>query len=90
MSEGHSLVIPRRHGADGMALHRPEWNAVVELFRQRRGRLNGQGATISVRAGSWGEDLGLNSGEAAGQTVFHAQWRLIARRAGRWIVMIQG
>ncbi len=25
------LVIPRRHGADGLALHQPEWNAVVEL-----------------------------------------------------------
>jgi hypothetical protein len=27
----HSLVIPRRHVADGLALHQPEWNAVVEL-----------------------------------------------------------
>jgi len=31
VSEGHSLVIPRRHGADGLALHQPEWSAVVEL-----------------------------------------------------------
>jgi ATP adenylyltransferase len=31
VSEGHSLVIPRRHEADGLALHQPEWNAVVEL-----------------------------------------------------------
>ena len=31
VSEGHSLVIPRRHGADGLELHQPEWNAVVEL-----------------------------------------------------------
>jgi ATP adenylyltransferase len=31
VSEGHSLVIPRRHGADRLALHQPEWNAVVEL-----------------------------------------------------------
>ncbi|MCP9843195.1 hypothetical protein KBZ01_05595 [Synechococcus sp. Edmonson 11F2] len=30
VSEGHSLVIPRRHGADGLELHQPEWNAVVE------------------------------------------------------------
>ena len=30
-NEGHSLVIPRRHGADGRELHQPEWNAVVEL-----------------------------------------------------------
>ena len=31
VSEGNSLVIPRRHGADGLALHQPEWSAVVEL-----------------------------------------------------------
>jgi hypothetical protein len=33
-SEGHSLVISRRHVADGMTLHQPEWNAVVELLKQ--------------------------------------------------------
>ena len=31
VSPGHSLVIPRRHVADGLALHQPEWNALVEL-----------------------------------------------------------
>ncbi|MEA5442094.1 HIT domain-containing protein [Cyanobium gracile] len=31
VNEGHSLVIPRRHGADGLELHRPEWIALVEL-----------------------------------------------------------
>jgi hypothetical protein len=31
VTPGHSLVIPRRHVADGLALHQPEWNAVVEL-----------------------------------------------------------
>jgi len=27
VTPGHSLVIPRRHVADGLALHHPEWNA---------------------------------------------------------------
>jgi diadenosine tetraphosphate (Ap4A) HIT family hydrolase len=31
VTTGHCLVIPRRHGSDGLALHQPEWNAVVEL-----------------------------------------------------------
>jgi hypothetical protein len=31
VTPGHSLVIPRRHGADGLGLHQPEWSAVVEL-----------------------------------------------------------
>ena len=30
-NEGHSLMNPRRHGADGLKMHQPEWNAVVEL-----------------------------------------------------------
>jgi len=76
VSEGHSLVIPRRHGADGLELHKPEWNAVVELLKLRREQLSAQDASIS------GWNVGLNSGEAAGQTVFHAQWHLIPRRTG--------
>ena len=31
VTPGHSLVIPQRHVSDGLALHQPEWNAVVEL-----------------------------------------------------------
>jgi ATP adenylyltransferase len=50
-NEGHSLVIPRRHGADGLELHQPEWNAVVELLKLRREQLSAQNATISGSAG---------------------------------------
>jgi diadenosine tetraphosphate (Ap4A) HIT family hydrolase len=75
-SEGHSLVIPRRHAADGLELHQPEWNAVVELLKLRRKRLSAQDASIS------GWNVGLNSGEAARQTVFHAHWHLIPKRTG--------
>jgi ATP adenylyltransferase len=82
VTPGHSLVIPRRHVADGLALHQPEWNAVVERLKLRREQLSDQDAAISGWAGSWVEDLGLNSGEAAGQTVFHAPWHLIPRREG--------
>lgn len=36
MKPGHRLVIPLRHGADGLTPHQPEWNAaVVELLQQR-------------------------------------------------------
>jgi len=58
VTPGHSLVIPRRHGADGLALHQPEWNAVVELLKQRRHQLSAQDATISGWAGSLGENRG--------------------------------
>ena len=76
VTPGHSLVVPRRHVADGLALHQPEWNAAVELLKQRRQQLSAQDATIS------GRNVRLNSGEAAGQTVFHAHWHLIPRRVG--------
>ena len=76
VSNGHSLGIPRRHEADGMDLHQPEWNALVELLRQRRVMLSAQDATIC------GWTVGLNSGVAAWQTVFHANWHLIPRRVG--------
>jgi hypothetical protein len=32
VTEGHSLAIPRRHGADGLELHQPERNAMMELL----------------------------------------------------------
>ncbi|MFS6827430.1 HIT domain-containing protein [Cyanobium sp. ATX-6F1] len=76
VSEGHSLVIPRRHVSDGLELHQPEWNAVVERLKRRREQIAADDAGIS------GWNLGLNSGEAAGQTVFHAHWHLIPRRTG--------
>jgi 5-methylcytosine-specific restriction endonuclease McrA len=37
VTPGHSLVIPRRHVSDGLALHQPEWNAVVELVHSIQG-----------------------------------------------------
>jgi diadenosine tetraphosphate (Ap4A) HIT family hydrolase len=57
-------------------LHQPEWNAVVELLKLRREQLSVQDAAIS------GWNVGLNSGEAARQTVFHAHWHLIPRCEG--------
>lgn len=81
-NEGHSLVIPRRHGADGLELHQPEWNAVVELLKLWREQLSAQDATISRWAGLLNARGGLSSGEAVGRTVFHAHWHLIPRRLG--------
>ena len=76
VTEGHSLVIPDRHVADGMELHQPEWNAVTALLKRRRQDLLMADASIS------GFNIGLNSGESAGQTVMHAHWHLIPRRNG--------
>ena len=37
------LVIPRRHGADGLALHQPEWNGVVDAGRRSRNQIRWAG-----------------------------------------------
>ncbi len=52
VTPGHSLAIPRRHGSEGLALHQPEWNAVVELLKRRREELSAQDATVSGWAGA--------------------------------------
>jgi diadenosine tetraphosphate (Ap4A) HIT family hydrolase len=51
VTPGHSLVIPRRHGSDGLALHQPEWNALVEPLKLQREQLGAQDASISGWAG---------------------------------------
>jgi ATP adenylyltransferase len=48
VTHGHSLVVTRRHGADGLALHQPEWNAVVELLKVRREQWSAEVATIGA------------------------------------------
>ncbi len=55
---------------------------MVELLKLRREQLSAQDASISDWAGLFNEKGGLNSGEAAGQTVFHAHWHLIPRGEG--------
>ena len=49
---------------------------MVELLKLRQEQLSAQDTAIS------GWNVGLNSGEAARQTVFHAHWHLIPRREG--------
>jgi len=78
VSEGHSLVIPRRHVADGPELHQPEWNAVVELLKLRRKQVSAQDTKIS------GWNVGFNSGEASGQACSgHSRMRSMGPSKGR-------
>jgi diadenosine tetraphosphate (Ap4A) HIT family hydrolase len=73
---GHALVIPRRHIADYFELGRPELNAVHFLLDTLRASLRERDPAIT------GFNVGMNCGEAAGQTVLHCHVHLIPRRAG--------
>ena len=93
ISEGHLLVVPIRHEADFFNLNKMEQAAVMSLLRQSR-------ATIKILLRAQGKEIdgfnvGINIGEAAGQTVGHAHVHLIPRFKGdvqdprggvRWII----
>jgi diadenosine tetraphosphate (Ap4A) HIT family hydrolase/5-methylcytosine-specific restriction endonuclease McrA len=72
----HTLVIPKRHVSDYFGLSRPELNACDDLIRKLHGAIQAEDASVA------GFNIGMNSGEAAGQTVFHCHIHVIPRRRG--------
>ena len=72
LTEGHTLVIPRRHVASLFDLPAEElartWSQVAEVRRLLQETFSPDGFNI-----------GLNDGEAAGQTVLHAHVHVIPR-----------
>ena len=88
LTPGHTLVISRRHEADFFALARDERIAIWLLADELQTRLAGE-----LRPDGW--NVGVNVGDAGGQTVAHAHLHLIPRYAGdvddprggiRWII----
>jgi ATP adenylyltransferase len=76
VTEGHTLVIPKRHVKDYFGLEQPELNAINQLLEQQKQTLEAEDSTID------GFNIGMNCGESAGQTVFHCHVHLIPRRSG--------
>lgn len=88
VSEGHTLVVPKRHVARAEQLERAEWAGLFDLVREVTNE-------IAALPGVEGVNVGVNSGEAAGQTVGHAHVHVIPRRPGdvedprggiRWVI----
>jgi diadenosine tetraphosphate (Ap4A) HIT family hydrolase len=73
---GHTLIIPKRHAIDYFSLNSVELEAVNLLLAQQREQL------LSCDKSIAGFNVGMNCGEAAGQTIFHCHVHLIPRRAG--------
>ena len=75
VSEGHHLIIPKRHA--------PAWVSMTEKERRdAEALLLILKSRISADRTVTGFNIGMNCGESAGQTVFHAHIHLIPRRDG--------
>ena len=76
VTEGHLLAIPKRHVSDYFDLYQPERNAIQRLLEHGRTHLHQKHSDVT------GFNVGINSGQSAGQTIFHCHVHLIPRRAG--------
>jgi diadenosine tetraphosphate (Ap4A) HIT family hydrolase len=88
VTEGHTLVVPKRHVASLFDLPAEEQAAVWRLVALVRGKLMNELKPD-------GFNVGVNDGQVAGQTVMHAHVHLIPRRKGdvadprggvRWVI----
>ncbi|MDR4989107.1 MAG: HIT family protein [Bacteroidales bacterium] len=75
VSDGHALVIPRRHCSSYFGLTTAEQAACWQL-------LNDVAAIIRERFNPDGFNIGINIGHAAGQTIDHVHLHLIPRYDG--------
>jgi diadenosine tetraphosphate (Ap4A) HIT family hydrolase len=75
VSPGHTLVIPKRHSARFMELTLDEITAIYDLLCRMKDHLDN-----SLKPA--GYNIGMNVGEAAGQTVMHLHVHLIPRFVG--------
>lgn len=75
VSFGHSLIIPKRHIASFFEATREEQAALLDLLAEM------QDVLVKERNPD-GFNIGINVGEAAGQTVMHLHIHLIPRYDG--------
>jgi ATP adenylyltransferase len=76
VSDGHGLVIPKRHILDYWGLTAAEREACHDLLEALRKSVQQRDPMVT------GFNIGLNAGASAGQTVFHCHFHLIPRRDG--------
>ena len=71
VSEGHALVIPKRHVENWFDLYKGELISMHGIAQEYKD---------TVECDGW--NIGVNIGEHAGQTVFHVHMHLIPRYIG--------
>ena len=72
----HALVVPRDHHGDVAGLAAADPQALAELVEV--------GSTLAASEGDGSYRLVFNSGEAAGQSVFHVHGHVLAGRPFGW------
>jgi len=72
----HSLILPRRHVASYFDVDADERDAMHKLLDQVMRGIVAQDPSVQ------GFNIGINVGEAVGQTIFHCHMHLIPRRPG--------
>ncbi|MCK5352437.1 HIT family protein [bacterium] len=75
VSEGHTLIIPKRHVQSFFELQAIEKAAILQAMDEAKEALDKEFSPD-------GYNIGINDGEAAGQTVMHLHVHLIPRYKG--------
>ena len=76
VTEGHLLIVPLRHTVDWFSMTAQEIRDSEALIRILSEKIGESDPSVT------GLNIGMNIGESAGQTVFHAHIHLIPRRDG--------
>ena len=75
VNEGHVLIIPKRHFSDFFEAGTEEIVSIYSLIHDMK-------KIVDKRLNPDGYNIGINVGEAAGQTIFHLHVHLIPRYDG--------
>lgn len=76
VTDGHTLIIPKRHFPEFFQMTQVELVDVYDLLKIRKKMLTEEDNSIK------GFNVGVNSGKVAGQTISHVHIHLIPRRKG--------
>jgi diadenosine tetraphosphate (Ap4A) HIT family hydrolase len=76
VTEGHILIISKRHVPDPLALTPKERHEIENLMIRLWEEMQADDPFVT------GCNIGVNCGKSAGQTIFHVHYHLIPRRDG--------
>ena len=76
VSEGHCLIIPKRHVKDYFDLSNNEIIACNDLIKEIKNEIIEKDSSVK------GFNIGSNAGKISGQSILHCHIHLIPRRTG--------